>query len=40
MGGSFFGARFVAHVSNATVTRVVAVSLIVVAVRMLVTAKG
>ena len=40
VAGSFLGARYVAHLSNATVTRIFAVFLIVVAVRMLITAKG
>ena len=38
--GSFLGARYVAHLSNATVTRIFAAFLIVVAVRMFITAKG
>lgn len=38
--GSLLGARYVAHLSNATVTRIFAVFLIVVAVRMLITAKS
>jgi uncharacterized membrane protein YfcA len=40
VAGSFLGARYVAHLSNATVTRIFAVFLIVVAVRMLITVKG
>ena len=40
VAGSLLGARYVAHLSNATVTRIFAVFLILVAVRMLITAKG
>ena len=40
LAGSFIGARFVTNLSNATVTRIFAVFLILVAVRMLITAKG
>ncbi len=38
--GSLLGARYVTQLSNAMVTRVFAVFLIIVAVRMLITAKG
>lgn len=38
--GSLLGARYVAHLSNATVTRIFAVFLILVAIRMLISAKA
>lgn len=38
--GSLVGARYVAHFSNATVTRIFAVFLIIVAIRMLISAKA
>jgi len=38
--GSLIGARYVAHLSNATVTRIFAVFLLILAVKMLISAKA
>lgn len=37
--GSFLGARYISHLSNATATRIFALFLIAIAIRMLITAK-